>query len=111
MVKFVRLCFVCDLYSVPARIQPRPCRPVVYSFVQRHLRASELSYDALRVHSPRPLLLNEISRNANVGMLRTNLWRRVDQGAHENRYRGEVQEKGTSHGPTRTMACEQRDAT
>ena len=44
VVKFVRLCFVCDLYSVPARIQPRPCRPVVYSFVQRHLQASELSY-------------------------------------------------------------------
>ena len=44
VVKFVRLCFVCDLYSVPARIQPRPCRPVVYSFIQWHVRASELSY-------------------------------------------------------------------
>ena len=53
VVKFVSLCFVCDLYSVPARIQPRPCRPVVYCFVQWSLQANELSYEStVRFHWP-----------------------------------------------------------
>ena len=65
MVKFVRLCFVCDLYSVPAHgSNPVRARPVVSGFIRCFLRADELekSYKQVYMYRSFDLRLSTLAR-------------------------------------------------